>query len=132
MANLDNNAIECKTIKDLLERYQLVIPEIQREYVWGDPCIGKDVLGAFYEDLLDGFEQYQSFDARVAESVSKRKSALADAGVDLEDAQIQDVVRRDLEKAGLPPPYVQCRLFVCVSARMGKCRRWSGSPGKLD
>lgn len=104
MANLDNNAIECKTIKDLLERYQLVIPEIQREYVWGDPCIGKDVLGAFYEDLLDGFEQYQSFDARVAESVSKRKAALADAGVDLEDAQIQDVVRRDLEKAGLKPP----------------------------
>lgn len=43
--------IEKLTIKNLLSDYTLIVPEIQREYVWGDPSNSKNVLVPFLEGL---------------------------------------------------------------------------------
>ena len=44
--------MDIKNILSLLTNYNLVIPEIQREYVWGDPK-NKTVLGQFLGDVND-------------------------------------------------------------------------------
>lgn len=45
---MENNTMEPLSIKQLLDNYILIIPEIQREYVWG---MNTNVLQAFLNDL---------------------------------------------------------------------------------
>ena len=41
------------SLSELFADNNLVIPEIQREYVWGDKKIGHRVLSSFFSDFLD-------------------------------------------------------------------------------
>ncbi len=46
--------MEKKNIHNLLEKYNLVVPEIQREYVWGN---NKTVVETFMRDLIDSVKK---------------------------------------------------------------------------
>lgn len=46
--------MEKKNIHHLLEKYNLVVPEIQREYVWGN---NKTVVETFMRDLIDSVKK---------------------------------------------------------------------------
>ena len=58
MCNIQNNIVEEFSVEQLLLKNKIVIPEIQREYVWGNSDIGQKVLGNFFDDILDTFENY--------------------------------------------------------------------------
>lgn len=45
---------------ELFARNNLVIPEIQREYVWGNETIGKYVLDGFFRDFLKSVQAYSA------------------------------------------------------------------------
>ena len=45
---------------ELFARNNLVIPEIQREYVWGNETIGKYVLDGFFRDFLKSVQSYSA------------------------------------------------------------------------
>lgn len=58
MCNIQNNIVEEFSVEQLLLKNKIVIPEIQREYVWGNSDIGQKVLGNFFDDILDTFKNY--------------------------------------------------------------------------
>ena len=53
--------MEEKSLGYLLHNHRIVIPEIQREYVWGDVTIGRNVLGHFFKDFLGDFADYKQW-----------------------------------------------------------------------
>ena len=77
----DDTEIRNVTLRDLLSKYRLVIPEIQREYVWGNAVIGSDVLRGFYNDLLKGFEHYLMYDQEVEKKQREIQDAIAKVGI---------------------------------------------------
>lgn len=53
----NHEQIEDLSLAEIFSRYSLVIPEMQREYVWGTEA-EKDVLDRFYKDLIANIEAY--------------------------------------------------------------------------
>lgn len=73
MNRRDEKVVREVSLRQLFEA-NLVIPEIQREYVWGDPEIGKRVLEPFYEDFLKSVQEY----ANKREQVAARTKSLSE------------------------------------------------------
>jgi len=48
-----NNSMEELSVKQLMTKYNLIVPEIQREYVWGNNEF--NILDTFIQDIKDGF-----------------------------------------------------------------------------
>ncbi len=48
-----NNSMEELSVAQLMSKYNLIVPEIQREYVWGNNEF--KILDTFIEDIKDGF-----------------------------------------------------------------------------
>ena len=78
-----------KAIKDvsLLELFSgndLVIPEIQREYVWGDNKIGRRVLGNFFDDFIGCVRKFKEnedeFSKKAKEIRQRLEKFLGDSG----------------------------------------------------
>lgn len=78
-----------KAIKDvsLLELFSgndLVIPEIQREYVWGDKKIGRRVLGNFFDDFIGCVRKFKEnedeFSKKTKEIRQRLEKFLGDSG----------------------------------------------------
>lgn len=67
----ENETMRVRSLGDLLCNYRLIVPEIQREYVWGDPSIGRNVLGHFFKDFMDDFNSYCAWRGRRDEVVCK-------------------------------------------------------------
>lgn len=44
------------SVKELMTKYNLIVPEIQREYVWGNNEF--DILDVFIQDIKDGYVDY--------------------------------------------------------------------------
>lgn len=51
-----NNTMEELSVKELMTKYNLIVPEIQREYVWGNNEF--DILDVFIQDIKDGYAEY--------------------------------------------------------------------------
>lgn len=51
-----NNVMEELSVKELMAKYNLIVPEIQREYVWGNNEF--DILDVFIQDIKDGYAEY--------------------------------------------------------------------------
>ncbi len=49
-----NNTMEELSVKELMTKYNLIVPEIQREYVWGNNEF--DILDVFIQDIKDGYK----------------------------------------------------------------------------
>lgn len=97
MAN--DNAIKKMSLCELFSRYRLIIPEIQREYVWGDPIIGRDVLNGFYTDILKGYDGYLNYNSEVNETMSRLRDEMADRGIVIEDDQLRGIAERQVLNA---------------------------------
>jgi uncharacterized protein with ParB-like and HNH nuclease domain len=48
----NNQTLEEVSVNDLLKSYNLIVPEIQREYVWGHNY--NNILGSFFKDIKEG------------------------------------------------------------------------------
>ncbi len=57
MSDTQNATVKELSVEQLLKN-KIVIPEIQREYVWGNSDIGNKVLENFFDDILDVFKKY--------------------------------------------------------------------------
>lgn len=49
-----SNQMEEKNVAQIIEKYNLIIPEIQREYVWGNNDF--DILDSFFRDIKEKYE----------------------------------------------------------------------------
>ena len=59
MSDTQNTTVKELSVEQLLKN-KIVIPEIQREYVWGNSDIGNKVLENFFDDILDIFKKYSA------------------------------------------------------------------------
>lgn len=75
----EQNMMRELSFKEMTTQYRLTIPEIQREYVWGDEQIGKDVLKQFFTDLLQDFDRYKTFQKKVFEKFVELKNGMSSA-----------------------------------------------------
>ena len=66
------------TINDLLKNFKLVIPEIQREYVWG--C-NKTVLEKFLSELNISFSTKSNSDSNIGFLYSYNSNNTADSNI---------------------------------------------------
>ena len=51
------DAMEEVSVEELIGKYNLIVPEIQREYVWGNNDF--QILDTFIEDIKDGYSEYE-------------------------------------------------------------------------
>jgi uncharacterized protein with ParB-like and HNH nuclease domain len=54
---MNNQSLNELSVKEILTRYNVVVPEIQREYVWG--FNDYKILESFFIDIKDGFRRYE-------------------------------------------------------------------------
>lgn len=55
---MSSEKMEELSIKELISSYNFIIPEIQREYVWGN----KDIVNSFIDDILTGYKNISNTD----------------------------------------------------------------------
>jgi hypothetical protein len=81
-------SMEEVSVAELIGKYNMIVPEIQREYVWG--LNKNDILNTFINDIKGG----------VAQSNSKRESSKASLDIlkGLYDAAEDDSARRTIDK----------------------------------
>lgn len=70
------NAIKNETILELFSGNDLVIPEIQREYVWGHSKIGRRVLGSFFSDFIGCVKKFKENEDELAKETKEIKQRL--------------------------------------------------------
>lgn len=72
------------TLLGLFSGNDLVIPEIQREYVWGDKKIGRRVLGNFFDDFIGCVKKFKEnedeFAKKTKEIQQRLEKFLGDSG----------------------------------------------------
>ena len=51
---MQQQKMEELSVSELMQRYNLIIPEIQREYVWGN---NDDVINTFILDIENGYQK---------------------------------------------------------------------------
>ena len=71
MSDSVTNCIKRISLAEIFGSYRIVIPEIQREYVWGDPSLGSDVLGNFLDDLFKHFQAFAKSKTACANMANK-------------------------------------------------------------
>lgn len=69
----DNNYMQLLNVEELLDTYNFIVPEIQREYVWGNNV--NEILSIFIEDIKEGKAQ-----ALATADVEKRLNELLQHG----------------------------------------------------
>ena len=64
---MQNNMIET-SVRELLVRYNIIVPEIQREYVWG---ANLELLNKFFDDITEGCKANQGKHDEALQSLKK-------------------------------------------------------------
>ena len=78
----NNQFMEEVSVEEIIDRYNLIVPEIQREYVWGNN--EHQILKLFIEDIQNGYEQNAKneelvdIQERISNVNSKYKSSIDD------------------------------------------------------
>lgn len=76
------------SVSELLKEHSLVVPEIQREYVWGRNDY--DILTSFLEDIKDGYRNYKSEE----DVISNPFKNLLDKATDEEKVAIRALIAK--------------------------------------
>lgn len=124
----EQNMMRELSFREMTTQYRLIIPEIQREYVWGDNQIGTDVLKQFYMDLLQDFDRYKIFQKEVLEKFIELKNSMSsavDGGLITEDQLKENARKKVIDSNGGEPStnvgfvyaYVQGLLKVASDIR---------------
>lgn len=65
------------SVQELICNYNLIVPEIQREYVWGFNDYG--ILDTFITDIKEGFKNSKKDDNKSNNEIDTLKSLIANA-----------------------------------------------------
>ncbi len=65
------------SISELVKRYNLIIPEIQREYVWG--LDRNNILSEFFKDVKDSYKEYFEYTKAQKEELKKRRTEIIES-----------------------------------------------------
>ena len=87
---MQNNKMEELSISELMSKYNLVVPEIQREYVWGN---NNDVIDKFLIDIKEAFENDKINFKKSLESL-QNNIQLVSIDSDIEEAYNKYVANR--------------------------------------
>lgn len=98
--------MEEKSLGYLLHNYRIVIPEIQREYVWGDVTIGRNVLGHFFKDFLGDFADYKQWMNDIDKTVNTLRTKIekVSGALPLDEKYFRESAENQLLKEGKVKP----------------------------
>ncbi|NHA05466.1 DUF262 domain-containing protein [Mucilaginibacter sp. HC2] len=86
-----NQSMEEVSVGTLLDRYNLIVPEIQREYVWGNNY--NNILVTFFNDIKEGLQETNNGNAPSKRTTDFLLNALSKA-----DSNIQKTINEMLVK----------------------------------